>query len=138
MLSAQKTQHIQSGAFQLGRTIHGLLDELLASQARESGRIGQSGTVRKLPLGAKACATVTISNPTPEKKSVMSQPAVDAVGELLARARQLSVEPWPPAKIRRIESEDQARLAFGVSSALQREFMKEEYFVSYWRRARRQ
>lgn len=137
MIRAQKAQHIQSGAFQLGRMIHGLLDELLASQARESGRIGQSGMVRKLPLGAKACATVTISNPTLEKRSAMCEPAVDAVGELVARARRFAVEPWPSAKIKLIESENLAALAYKTSSWLQREFVREPNFIAFWRRLRR-
>lgn len=137
MISTQKTQHFQSGVFQLGRTIHGLLDELLASQARESGRIGQSGTVRKLQPGARHAATVTISNPTLEKRSAMRKPAVDAVGELVARARRFAVEPWSSAKIKMIESEDLARLAYKTSSWLQREFVQEPNFIAFWRRLRR-
>ncbi len=137
MLLAQKTQHIQTGVFQLGRTIHGLLDELLASQARESGRIGQSGTVRKLQPGARHAATVTISNPTLEKRSAMRKPAVDAVDELLARARRFSVEPWSQSRIKLIESEDLAQLAYRTSSWLQHEFIGESGFLAFWRRLRR-
>ena len=141
MVGVQKTQHMQSGVFQLGRTLHGMLDELLASPARESGRIGQPGrgmhTVRKLPPVDKACATVTVSKPAPEKKSAMSKPAFDAVGELVARARRFAVEPWSSAKIKMIESEDLAQLAYSASSWLQREFVRESNFIAFWRRLRR-